>query len=473
MSGTKQFVEQRIIQRRASEAKNLELRRTLTEHNILAGHSKSADVVEAKRRARSEAAERRELFADYSYVKSEQDKTRRTQIAHFEDHLANELASRKALQLRESMDKRRICDGSEELRALKERLHMAKVNKERSQQLLEIEVRKHGDRLHEQAIAEFMENERLEHIELEHKLNIEKGKQRERVKHINQQQIAMKEASREEAMQEYLKEKDQVEELVNKIAREDEDEHNVREEKKKESREMLQQFMKEQKANQVAQERAEQEENEAIEAYARDKRAREEKLAAEKAEAEREKTKILNAMLGKMEKASKDAEELELLRNDLCTEELEAESRRREELQVRKKLEDKEEMKNAYLFQMKMKEEKAAAARQDEEQIRAQLLKKFAEDDRLEQMSENKRRMKVEAHKREAQRLIELRREKYEQERESERSAGDALRDQESKRQVVIEEERRRLIAEHAGELKNFLPKYTLESQDDYDLMFK
>ena len=27
------------------------------------------------------------------------------------------------------MDKRRICDGSEELRQLKERLHMAKVNK--------------------------------------------------------------------------------------------------------------------------------------------------------------------------------------------------------------------------------------------------------------------------------------------------------------------------------------------------------
>ena len=30
------------------------------------------------------------------------------------------------------MDKRRICDGSEELRALKERLHMAKVNKEQT-----------------------------------------------------------------------------------------------------------------------------------------------------------------------------------------------------------------------------------------------------------------------------------------------------------------------------------------------------
>ena len=31
------------------------------------------------------------------------------------------------------MDRRRICDGSEELRVLKERLHMAKVNKERLQ----------------------------------------------------------------------------------------------------------------------------------------------------------------------------------------------------------------------------------------------------------------------------------------------------------------------------------------------------
>merc|ERR1712113_89098 len=132
---------------------------------------------------------------------------------------------------------------------------------------------------------------------------------------------------------------------------------------------------KEQKAQQIAQEKAEQDEKDRIEAYARDKRAREEKLAAEKAEAEAEKTKVLNAMLGKMEKANKQAEELELLRCDLHTEELEAESRRREELQVRKKLEDREEMKNAYLYQMKMKEQKAASAREDEERLRVQLMK--------------------------------------------------------------------------------------------------
>merc|ERR1712187_1103776 len=226
------------------------------------------------------------------------------------------------------------------------------------------------------------------------------------------------------------REKEQVNELVAKIAKEDKEENECREERKVEAREMLQKFMKEQKANQQAQERAEQEENDAIEASARGKREREEKLAREKEAAEREKTKILNAMLGKMEKASKDAEELELLRCDLHTEELEAESRRREELQVRKKLEDREEMKNAYLYQMKMKEDRAAAAREEEDKIRAALLKKFAEDDRIEQMNENKRRLKVEAHKREAQRLIDLRREMYEQQREQERADHAKLREE-------------------------------------------
>mmetsp|Transcript_9882 Transcript_9882/g.20974 ORF Transcript_9882/g.20974 Transcript_9882/m.20974 type:complete len:480 (-) Transcript_9882:195-1634(-) len=471
MSGTKRFVEQRIIKRRAEEAKTGELRRRLTEHNILAGHSTAEHRVEEMRRARSEAAERSELFMDYTFVKGEQDKARRTQIAQFEEHLADELARRKAEQLREDMDKRRICDGSEELRGLKERLHMAKVNKERAQQLLEIEVRKEKDRVKDHCIAEHMENERLEHCELEHKLSIEKAKQRERVKYINQQQIAMKEAQREEALQEYNREKDSVNELVEKIAKEDAEEASARAQKQQESREMLQRFMKEQKAKQEAMEREEQEENDRIEQYARDKRAREQALADAAAEAERAKIAILNAQLGKMEARNKEAQELENLRNDLHLEELEAESRRREEMQMRKKLEDREEMKQAYMFQMEMKERKAAAMREEEEEIRATLMKKFAEDDRIEQMAEHKRRMKVEQHKREAERLVQVRREMYEEARQKERDGEAALREQEMQRQVVIESERRRLLQEHAAELKDFLPKGTLETAEDYNLL--
>jgi len=472
MSGTKKFVEQRIVKRREQEAKDMDLRRRLTENNILAGYGKSEVRVEGMRRARSEAMERRELFMDYSFVQAEQQKTKRAQISAFEDQLADEMAKRKAEQMRQDMDRRRICDGSEELRALKERLHMAKVNKERAQQLLEIEVRKEKDRLTDHLQAEHMYNQQLEEAELDHKLQIEKVKQRERVKVINQQQIAMKEAQREEAHQEYVKERTQVEELVAKIAQEDATEAAARAEKRAETQAMLRKFMQEQKETQQKLEREEREENERIEQYARDKREREERLAAEKAEAEKEKTRILNAMLGQMEAKSKEAEELELLRNDLHLEELEAESKRREELKMRKALEDKEEMKNAYLFQMKAKEEKALRARDEEDRIRAELMRKFAEDDRLEQLAEHKRRMKTEQHKREAERLVELRREMYEMARQSERDAQEAAREDEGKRQVIIEEERRRLLEEHAQELKNFLPKHTLESMEDYELLF-
>lgn len=466
-------MESRIIKRREQEATHNALQRRLTEFNILAGHGKSELRVEEMRRARSEAAERRDLFMDYTYVKSEQEKARRTQIAQFEEHLADELARRKAAQLREEMDKRRICEGSEELRTLKERLHLAKVNKERAQQLLDIEARREQERVSDHVVAEYMNNERLEQEELEHKLNVEKAKQRERVKLINQHQIATKEAMREEALKEFEKERQQVAELVNKIAKEDSDEKAARDEKQRETRILLQQFMVEQKQKQEAMEQAEVDENDRIEAYARGKRAREEQLAREKEEAEREKTRILNAMLGKMEARNKAAEEMELLRNDLHLEEMEAESRRREEMKMRKKLEDKEDMKKAYVYQMQMKDHKASVAREEEAKIRDELLRKFAEDDRIEQMNEQKKRMKVEQHKREAQRLIELRREMYENAREQERAEMDKLKAEEAARQVIIEQERRRLLQEYASELQDFLPKGTLDRPEDRALLIR
>merc|ERR1719226_455310 len=102
-------------------------------------------------------------------------------------------------------------------------------------------------------------------------------------------------------------------------------------------------------------------------------------------------------------------------------------------------MEDKEEMKQAYVYQMKLKEEKLLKQREEEELIREQLMKKFAEDDRIEQMNEHKRRMKGEAHKREAERLVALRREMYEQQRLAERENAAKLQEEEQKRQVIIE----------------------------------
>jgi hypothetical protein len=465
-------MEQRIEKSRKQEAKEADLKRLLVGNNIVLGHSKSETTVEAKRRNRIASTEQHELFTDYMFTKGKQDEERRRRIAHFEEEMANELQKRKADHLREEMHKRRICDGSEELRVLKERLHAAKVNRERAQQLCDLEVRKESDRVHEHRIAEHMENERISQTELEHKLTAEKERQRERVKNINQQQIAQKEASKQEALLEYMKEKEAVDSLVASIEKEDSMEAAAREEKKIESQQMLRAFMIEQKEKQRQLEQAEREEAEAIEKYARDKRAREEAVAAEKERIAKEKERIFLGQMKAAEMKNKAAGELENLRNDLHAETAEAEKRRREELQMRKKLEDREEMKNAYLYQMRLKEERRANAEGEDARMKEVLLKKFAEDDRLEQMNDRKRRLKLEEHKREANRLLELRQQMFDAQRAQERADEESLRAEEATRMQIIQEEKRRLLNEHGKPLKAFLPKYTFENPDDYEYVF-
>merc|ERR1712057_99279 len=136
--------------------------------------------------------------------------------------------------------------------------------------------------------------------------------------------------------------------------------------------------------------------------------------------AEEEKKRIHSRNVGKMMAASKEAEELEQLRNDLHFQELEAEHRRREELQVRKKLEDRVEMMRAYESQMQLKEEKKKMDREEEEKFRTQLMAKFAEDDRIEQLNDQKRRMKIQKHKKEVERLLKEKQALYELDRQQE-----------------------------------------------------
>merc|ERR1719161_2948089 len=105
------------------------------------------------------------------------------------------------------MDRKRICDSSEELRSLKTKLQAANVNKHRAAQLLEAQVRQQTEMARDTKITEVMENERLQGLELEKKIELEKAKQRDYVKKIQHDQMANKEAQKKEAYDEYIKER--------------------------------------------------------------------------------------------------------------------------------------------------------------------------------------------------------------------------------------------------------------------------
>ena len=84
---------------------------------------------------------------------------------------------------------------------------------------------------------------------------------------------------------------------------------------------------------------------------------------------------------------------------------------------------------------------------------------KFAEDDRIEQLNAQKRRMKQQEHKRAVENLIEQRRQQFAADRERELEGRREEERMEAFRRQIIEEERQKLLQEHAMRLLGYLPK--------------
>ncbi len=90
----------------------------------------------------------------------------------------------------------------------------------------------------------------------------------------------------------------------------------------------------------------------------------------------------------------------------------------------------------------------------------------MAEEDKLEQMSAQKRRMKALEHKREIERLVALKQQQKQEEKQEEARFWDAMRREEQEMKRVVEEERVRLLQQHAAKLVGHLPAGTLTDAD-------
>ena len=87
------------------------------------------------------------------------------------------------------------------------------------------------------------------------------------------------------------------------------------------------------------------------------------------------------------------------------------------------------------------------------------MLAKFAEDDRIEQMNAQKRRMKQLEHKRAVEQLLTDRRAQFAAEREREIEERQEAAKMEAFKRQLIEEERQKLLRQHAQKLLGYLPK--------------
>lgn len=142
-------------------------------------------------------------------------------MADMEEKLARELARMRIDDERRKRELNKICSESDELKELQNKIKAAYLNKERAQQMTEGQFRKQVE-IEEDAqidmamlknkemgdIAQRQENENKLRALQENKRNIQK-------------QIEENDKLREEAYNEYIREKSQVDAVVNRMIEED------------------------------------------------------------------------------------------------------------------------------------------------------------------------------------------------------------------------------------------------------------
>ena len=173
-------------------------------------------------------------------------------------------------------------------------------------------------------------------------------------------------------------------------------------------------------------------------------------------------------MTAEMAAKQKEKDEMDELRNELVIQEAEERIIQKEKEKMERVIQQRMDIALANEYQRQLKAIKKEEEKAEEDQFKVAMLEKFAEDDRLDQMNAQKRRMKQLEHRREIEKLLEARRAKYEEERAAELQEQLDADKVEQIRQQIIEEERKRMLAAHAKNLGlKHLPKGVISNEAD------
>ena len=161
-------------------------------------------------------------------------------------------------------------------------------------------------------------------------------------------------------------------------------------------------------------------EEELVRRYASQQKERSDELAHLKAQAEAQREAIFQKLAA--EEAERRAEQnyIEDLRNNLQVEEMEERARQQERDAAAKKNAQRLELQAAKDYQLKLKAERLEEERRMEMEFKMKMAEKFAEDERLEQMNAQKRRMREQEHKRQIEKLWQEKLAVYQIQREQE-----------------------------------------------------
>ncbi|CAL8351846.1 unnamed protein product [Merluccius merluccius] len=426
----------------------------------------SEEKTERKRRMRRIQHEMRERELEDGILKSEEERIHKEKQLEQEERMARELARISYETQRDEKMRQHIKENSHELRELESKLRSAYLNRERAAQIAEKETMRFETMREEADFARKMKSEHERASVEQKKLDQKHCEESMRHQRELQLQLVEKERKRQEAYEEFLKEKLLVDEIVRKIYEEDQMERQLKLEKVRATQQYIEEFQKQQAEWRRLEREKIEAENRRIREFSSYQQQMEETRMAKIHEREQAKQHLQQMLTEKYEVERKQREEMERVREELCLEE-QAEAMRKKEIEEMEK-----QIRRRLMFQqtcheqMAFKEMRKQAEKEEEEAYRQMMMAKFAEDDRIEQMNAQKRRMKQLEHKRAVEKLTEDRRQQHEADKELEAQERAIEQEREALRRQIIEEERQRLLKHHATKLLGYFPKGLFREDD-------
>ena len=435
--------------------------------SLIQTFQQSEDRIAARRFLRNLAQEEREREIQQGILKSAEAKQQKDAQLTAERNLAEGLENLRLERMRDDKMRQQIRENSIELRELEEKLRNAYMNKERAAQIAEKK-------------AEILEQEKVE-VKISEQMNSELEKAH--IAQINQQKLKdeaaveyQKELEKQLLEQEhkkqmeyeiFLKDKLMIDDMVRKIEEEDKSEQQRRFEKQKATRAYIQEF-KEKREQWLAEEKARQdEENERLLKFAKMQTTRENNRMAEIREKEEAMNQLQSKLGQKIRTEREQRNEMERLRQELYLEEQEEKARMDEQAEHDRRFRQKMELRESHAEQLAYKHAKKEAEQAEEESFRQQMLNKFANDDNIELMNAATRRAKQLEHRKSVEQLIAERRARFAAEREAE--INEYLEEQKRRAitEDIIEEERQKLLREHASKLLGYMPKGVFRNENE------
>jgi len=240
-----QRFQHKLVVARQQEERLEDLTAQINRDKVLKENFKSDDRAVTTRviREQREVAKEHYTAAQLHAARQAQERTHRLRAQ--DERLAAELVKRKTEAVREQKNVQRICEQSEELRELEEKLKQAYMNKEREAQILESAVLLKRQEDNEAVVAAEVERDRQRGLQAEAYRDYLRRQDGAAMKVALDEQMKEKLDRKALAEQEFLREKAEVDSVVAAIEAEDARETEAREKKEQEIRAHIQEFVEE------------------------------------------------------------------------------------------------------------------------------------------------------------------------------------------------------------------------------------